>query len=74
MLSKTLILASVVAVALTACDNKEEAASPAGSEPSTSMPAPSSPAPATPAPTTPAPGSSTTPAPGGTGGSTTPAS
>jgi len=67
MISKTLILASVVAVALTACDKKEDTASPAGSEPSTTMPAPSSPAPA------PAPGSSTTPpAPGG--GSTTPAS
>ncbi|MBO1114328.1 endopeptidase [Bordetella petrii] len=67
MISKTLILASVVAVALTACDKKEDTASPAGSEPSTTMPAPSSPA-----PTTPAPGSSTTPAPGG--GSTTPGS
>jgi len=72
MISKTLILASVVAVALTACDKKEDTASPAGSEPSTTMPAPSSPAPTTPAPTTPAPGSSTTP--GGSGGSTTPAS
>lgn len=35
---KTLILASVLAVALTACNKKDDAAAPAGSAPSTSAP------------------------------------
>ncbi|OZI46625.1 endopeptidase [Bordetella genomosp. 5] len=70
MMSKTLIVASVLAVALTACNKKEETAAPAGgSAPATTAPAPA-PAPSTPAPApAPAPGSSAP-----SGGSTTPAS
>ncbi|KDC62688.1 hypothetical protein L510_1744, partial [Bordetella bronchiseptica MBORD591] len=47
MMSKTLILASVMAVALTACNKNEDAAAPAGDgAPATTAPAPSAPAPA----------------------------
>jgi len=67
MMSKTLILASVLAVALSACNKSEEPQAPAGgTAPSTTTPAPASPStpPATPpasSPTTPAPGGATTP-------------
>nr|WP_313622903.1 endopeptidase [Achromobacter sp.] len=71
-MSKTLIIASVLAVALSACNKKEDAPAPATSPaPGATTPAPTTPAPAAPAPT---PG--TTPGSGSTtpGGSTTPAS
>ncbi len=72
MMSKTLIIASVLAVALSACNKKEDAAAPATSPtPGATTPAPGGTPPASPAPT---PG--TTPGTGSTtpGGSTTPAS
>lgn len=68
MMSKTLILASVLAVSLTAC-NKNDNATPAGSSaPSSTAPAPSSSGSTT---TPPAGGSGATTAPGGAGGGTT---
>ena len=72
MISKTLIIASVLAVALSACNKKEDAPAPATSPtPGATTPAPGGTPPASPAPT---PG--TTPGSGSTtpGGSTTPAS
>lgn len=72
MMSKTLIIASVLAVALSACNKKEDAPAPATSPtPGATTPAPGGTPPAAPAPT---PG--TTPGSGSTtpGGSTTPAS
>ncbi len=72
MMSKTLIIASVLAVALSACNKKEDAPAPATSPtPGATTPAPGGTPPASPAPT---PG--TTPGTGSTtpGGSTTPAS
>ncbi|PTX06544.1 endopeptidase [Achromobacter mucicolens] len=72
MMSKTLIIASVLAVALSACNKKEDAPAPATSPtPGATTPAPGGTPPASPAPT---PG--TTPGSGSTtpGGSTTPAS
>ncbi|MBV7502045.1 endopeptidase [Achromobacter sp. ACM05] len=72
MMSKTLIIASVLAVALSACNKKEDAPAPAANPtPGATTPAPGGTPPASPAPT---PG--TTPGTGSTtpGGSTTPAS
>ncbi|MFC4275159.1 endopeptidase [Achromobacter aloeverae] len=69
MLSKTLILASVLAVSLTACNKKEDTAPAAGgSTPSTTAPSTTAPSTTTP----PAAGGAMTPAPS-TGGTTTPA-
>ncbi|WP_233235665.1 endopeptidase [Bordetella sp. LUAb4] len=73
MMTKTLILASVLAVSLSACNKKEDAAPAASSTPSTSAPAttaPSTTAPSTTAPSTTTPGGAMSPAPS-TGGSTT---
>lgn len=69
MMTKTLILASVLAVSLSACNKKEDAAPAAGgSTPSTT--APSTTTPSTTAPSTTTPGGAMSPAPS-TGGSTT---
>jgi len=69
MMTKTLILASVLAVSLSACNKKEDAAPAAGSTtPSTTAPATT--APSTTAPSTTTPGGAMSPAPS-TGGSTT---
>lgn len=74
MMTKTLILASILAVSLSACNKKEDAAPAAGgSTPSTSAPAttaPSTTAPSTTAPSTTTPGGAMSPAPS-TGGSST---
>lgn len=48
MISKTLIIASVMAVALSACNKNEEPAKPASPAPQTSEPTPMMPAPAAP--------------------------
>lgn len=71
MMSKTLIIASVLAVALSACNKKEDAPAPATSPtPGATTPAPGGTPPASPAPAAPG----TTPGSGSTtpGGSTTP--
>lgn len=73
MMSKTLIIASVLAVSLSACNKKEDAPAPANNPtPGATAPAPSS----TPPATSPAPTPGTTPGGGSNtpGGSTTPAS
>ncbi len=75
MMSKTLIIASVLAVSLSACNKKEDAPAPANTPtPGATAPAPSSTPPATSPAPAPTPG--TTPGGGSNtpGGSTTPAS
>ena len=70
MMSKTLIVASVLAVALSACNKKDETAPPASNPaPATSAPAPRARRPPVRRHPTPRGGGSTTPS-----GSTTPAS